>query len=100
VVAQHADAWNIAGVDIADATARSGLLDRYCAEVGRDPASITRSIHVPVCYDDPAATQDTVGSAVGARFSHVVLSPGTPYPDRVARDALDTPERAGCVTLP
>jgi hypothetical protein len=51
---------------------------------------------VPVCYDDPAATQDAVGAAVGAGFSHVVLSPGTPYLDRVARRVVDeivTPSR-------
>ena len=34
------------GGDIDDAIARSALLDRYCAEIGRDPASITRSIHL------------------------------------------------------
>src|SRR5690349_434341 len=36
VVAEHADRWNIAGGDIEDAKQRSALLDRYCAELGRD----------------------------------------------------------------
>ncbi len=58
VVAKHADRWNIPGGDLADATSRSALLDRYCAEIGRDPASITRSIHLGVSYDDPEATRD------------------------------------------
>ena len=31
VVAEHADVWNIAGVDIDEAAARSALLDRYCS---------------------------------------------------------------------
>ena len=45
VVAEHADLWNIpGGGDIDDLVGRSALLDRYCAEIGRDPASITRSI--------------------------------------------------------
>ena len=39
VAAEHADLWNIAGGDIADAAARSALLDRYCTEIGRDPAA-------------------------------------------------------------
>ena len=44
VVAEHADLWNIPGGDIEDATRRSARLDAYCAEIGRDPAAITRSI--------------------------------------------------------
>ena len=57
VVAEHADLWNIPGGDIDDAVARSALLDRYCAEIGRDPAAITRSIHLPVSYDQPGITR-------------------------------------------
>ncbi len=38
VVAEHADLWNIPGGDIEDVISRSALLDRYCAEIGRDPA--------------------------------------------------------------
>jgi len=48
VVAAHADLWNIPGGDIDDAVSRSALLDRYCAEIGRDPASVTRSIVLPI----------------------------------------------------
>jgi alkanesulfonate monooxygenase SsuD/methylene tetrahydromethanopterin reductase-like flavin-dependent oxidoreductase (luciferase family) len=89
VVAEHADVWNIAGVDIDDAAARSALLDRYCTEIGRDPASITRSFHVRVSYEDPAATRDAVGAAVDAAFTHVVLSLPAPYPAGVARWVAD-----------
>jgi alkanesulfonate monooxygenase SsuD/methylene tetrahydromethanopterin reductase-like flavin-dependent oxidoreductase (luciferase family) len=89
VVADHADVWNIAGVDIDDAAARSALLDRYCTEIGRGPASITRSFHVLVSYEDPTATRDAVGAAVDAAFTHVVLSLPAPYPDGVARWVAD-----------
>jgi len=89
VVAEHADVWNIAGVDIDDATARSALLDRYCTEIGRNPASITRSFHVRVSYEDPAATRDAVGAATDAGFTHVVLSLPAPYPEGVARWVAD-----------
>ncbi len=89
VVAEHADVWNIAGVDVNDAKTRSGLLDRYCSEIGRQPASITRSFHVPVSYDDPATTRDTVAAAIDAGFNHVVLSLSTPYPDAVVRWVAD-----------
>ncbi len=89
VVAEHADVWNIAGVAVDDAKTRSGLLDRYCSEIGRQPASITRSFHVPVSYDDPATTRDTVAAAIDAGFNHVVLSLSTPYPDAVVRWVAD-----------
>ena len=96
VVAEHADAWNIAGVDIDDATSRSALLDRYCAETGRDPASITRSFHLPVSYENPATTRDAAAAAIDAGFTHIVLSLRTPYPDGVARwvaDEIVTPSQ-------
>lgn len=87
VVAAHADRWNVPfAADIAD---RSALLDRYCAEIGRDPASIVRSVHVPVSYDRPESTREAIRSAVGAGFGHVVLGLGAPYPDRVVRWVAD-----------
>jgi alkanesulfonate monooxygenase SsuD/methylene tetrahydromethanopterin reductase-like flavin-dependent oxidoreductase (luciferase family) len=89
VVAEHADIWNIPGGDLEDVTARSALLDRYCAEIGRDPASITRSIHLPVTYDDPGSTRKAVDEAVEAGFSHVVLGLSAPYPAGVARWVAD-----------
>jgi alkanesulfonate monooxygenase SsuD/methylene tetrahydromethanopterin reductase-like flavin-dependent oxidoreductase (luciferase family) len=89
VAAEHADAWNIAGVNSNDATIRSALLDRYCTEIGRDPASITRSFHLPVSYDDPTTTRNTVDAAIDAGFSHIILSLPAPYPDGVARWVAD-----------
>ncbi|WP_226873829.1 LLM class flavin-dependent oxidoreductase [Microbispora sitophila] len=89
VVAEHADLWNIPGGDIDDVVRRSALLDRYCAEIGRDPASITRSIHLPVSYDQPGPTREAIGEAIDAGFRHIVLGLPTPYPDGVARWVAD-----------
>jgi alkanesulfonate monooxygenase SsuD/methylene tetrahydromethanopterin reductase-like flavin-dependent oxidoreductase (luciferase family) len=89
VVAEHADVWNIAGYDLDETTARSALLDRYCAEIGREPDSITRSTNVRVSYEDPAATRDSVAQVVAAGFRHIVLSLSAPYPDGVARWVAD-----------
>lgn len=85
VAAEHADLWNIPGGDIADAVQRSALLDRYCAEIGRDPAAITRSIFLPVSYDRPERTRAAVDEALEAGFGHVVLGLSNPYPAGVAR---------------
>jgi alkanesulfonate monooxygenase SsuD/methylene tetrahydromethanopterin reductase-like flavin-dependent oxidoreductase (luciferase family) len=85
VVAEHADLWNIPGGDLEDVVRRGAVLDRYCAEIGRDPASITRSIHLPVSYDHPGATRAAIGEALDAGFRHVVLGLPAPYPSGVAR---------------
>jgi len=84
VVAEHADVWNIPGGDLPDVLSRGAMLDEYCAEIGRDPAEITRSIHLPVSYDRPAATREAVRQAVAAGFSHVVLGLPAPFPAGVA----------------
>src|ERR1700752_2931737 len=85
VVAEHAEAWNIPGGDIDDAVRRSALLDRFCAEIGRDPASITRSIVLPVSYDQPGDARDAIAEAIDAGFPHIVLSLPAPYPPNAAQ---------------
>jgi len=85
VVAEHADVWNMPGGDIDEAVQRGALLDRYCAEIGRDPASITRSMVVYVSYDKPGTTRDAIDRATAAGFGHIVLSLPAPYPANVAR---------------
>jgi alkanesulfonate monooxygenase SsuD/methylene tetrahydromethanopterin reductase-like flavin-dependent oxidoreductase (luciferase family) len=89
IAAEHADLWNIPGGDIDDVVSRSALLDRYCAENGRDPAAITRSIHLPVSYDQPGMTRDAVGKAIDAGFQHIVLGLPAPYPAGVAQWVAD-----------
>ncbi|QNE22363.1 LLM class flavin-dependent oxidoreductase [Kribbella qitaiheensis] len=89
IAAEHAEVWNIPGGDLDDAVRRSALLDRYCAEIGRDPASITRSIHLSVSYDQPDVVRDAIGAAIGAGFEHVVLGLPSPYPAKVAQWVAD-----------
>jgi alkanesulfonate monooxygenase SsuD/methylene tetrahydromethanopterin reductase-like flavin-dependent oxidoreductase (luciferase family) len=89
LVAEHADIWNIPGGDLADVVERSAMLDGFCAEIGRDPATITRSIHLGVAYDHPDRTRDAIAAAAGAGFSHIVLGLPAPYPDGVARWVAD-----------
>ena len=85
VVAEHADVWNMPGGDIEDAVSRGQLLDQFCAEIGRDPASVTRSIVLHVSYERPGDTRDAIAAAVQAGFRHVVLGLAAPYPEGVAR---------------
>ena len=85
VVAEHADLWNVPGGDLDDAVRRGALLERFCAEVGRDPGSITRSIFLRVSYDHPGHTRDAIAEGTDAGFRHIVLGLPAPYPDHVAR---------------
>jgi alkanesulfonate monooxygenase SsuD/methylene tetrahydromethanopterin reductase-like flavin-dependent oxidoreductase (luciferase family) len=89
VIAEHADVWNFPGGDVEAAVARGAVLDRICAEIGRDPASITRSLVLPVSYDEPGRTRDVIAEAVGAGFRHLVLSLPAPYPGNVAQWVAD-----------
>lgn len=89
VVAEHADVWNYPGADLADAIARSALLDRFCAEIGRDPAAITRSLVLPVGYTQPGPTRTAIAQALAAGFRHIILSLPSPYPANVARWVAD-----------
>lgn len=89
MVAEHADVWNMPGGEIDDAVNRSALLDRYCAEIGRDPAEITRSIVLSVSYDRPGATRAAIAEAIDAGFRHIILGLAAPYPADVARWVTD-----------
>jgi alkanesulfonate monooxygenase SsuD/methylene tetrahydromethanopterin reductase-like flavin-dependent oxidoreductase (luciferase family) len=89
VAAEQADLWNVPGGDIDDAASRSALLDRLCAEAGRDPASITRSIVLPVSYDHPGTTRISINEAIDAGFRHIVLGLSAPYPANAARWVTD-----------
>ena len=89
VVAEHADLWNIPGGDIDDAISRSAVLDRFCAELGRDPTSITRSIVLHVSYDQPGDTRKAIAEAIDAGFGHIVLGLAPPYPASAARWVTD-----------
>ncbi|HEV3357511.1 MAG TPA: LLM class flavin-dependent oxidoreductase [Pseudonocardiaceae bacterium] len=89
VVAEHADLWNIAGATTDDAIERSALLDRYCKEIDRDPAAITRSMHVPVSYPQPNAARAAIAEALEAGFRHFILGLPTPYPAGVAQWVAD-----------
>ena len=48
VVAEHADEWNVTRVTREEYAAKAGVLATHCKAVGRDPATIRRSLMVPV----------------------------------------------------
>lgn len=82
LVAEHADVWNIVNHAGLDECARlSGVLDRWCDEIGRDPREIRRSIQL---RPDPDRMVGEIASFVDAGFTEVVLYVG---PEQAIADA-------------
>jgi alkanesulfonate monooxygenase SsuD/methylene tetrahydromethanopterin reductase-like flavin-dependent oxidoreductase (luciferase family) len=48
ITAQYADVWNAAGGSPEEVAASSAILDQHCADVGRDPSQIRRSVQFRV----------------------------------------------------
>ncbi len=47
IVAKHADEWNFTYEPVANFRAKSAQLDAACETIGRDPASLRRSVMIP-----------------------------------------------------
>jgi F420-dependent oxidoreductase-like protein len=54
MVAEYADVWNAPGGEPAAIAEAFGILDRHCADIGRDPARIRRSVQIPAREDADA----------------------------------------------
>lgn len=92
LVARHADLWNIPGPPhnpVEYIAERSAVLDAHCADLGRDPAAITRSVQTHVRYDNPAATRAVVRDLARIGVRHLVLNLPQPIPRGVARWLAD-----------
>lgn len=79
IAAQHASVWNAPGGSPEEVTELSGVLDRHCAEVGRDPTEIRRSVQVRM----PAAPDELLAlaaayAAVGVNDLLLVLHAADP----------------------
>jgi F420-dependent oxidoreductase-like protein len=98
IVARHAQEWNMARGTPAEFRRLSMLLDGYCHEAGRDPASVERSVQfLPEAMRGGRA--ELVAQArefVAAGATHLVWSCPTPYSAAGARrlwDEVVTPLR-------
>lgn len=79
VAAKHADIWNCPGaphLSLEEYQRKVQLIDGYCAEIGRDPATLIRSVQFIVDpQDNPATTRQTVEGFIAAGATHIVLGP-------------------------
>jgi probable F420-dependent oxidoreductase len=71
LTARHADVWNATGA-MESAVEGSRQLDELCAEIGRDPGEIRRSVQVPA-GSDAAELVDRLHRHYEAGFSELVV---------------------------
>jgi F420-dependent oxidoreductase-like protein len=83
IVARYADIWNMAGGPPEVFKHKTEVLDGHCAAIGRDPATITRSIQIPVNPDNLSETRSTVQSFIEMGASHFILNLRAPYPQGI-----------------
>ncbi len=72
LVAEHADAWNTFGPPETYAH-KNAVLDDWCAQLGRDPAMIERTVGIP------AHEVDDVEKYLDAGATHLIVMTGHPY---------------------
>jgi len=90
VVAEVADAWNFTGPR-ADAAHKIEVLDRHCADVGRDPASVRRSVQLRYDGDVEGAlrvTEEMRGLGFADVIYTVKVDEGRRLADEVAEKIL------------
>jgi F420-dependent oxidoreductase-like protein len=97
IVAEHADRWNSHG-SVDEMRERNQILDEHCADIGRDPATILRSLYgwAKLLPTDPWASveafQDVIGQYRDAGINEFIID--APRDDqretfeRIARDLI------------
>ena len=84
VVAEHADVWNLASGEVDEAVRLSGVLDEHCAAVGRDPASVGRSVQLFYTDAEALLREAEAFATNGFRELIVGVRPGTAQSDAAA----------------
>src|SRR6185312_8424958 len=74
MVAKYADIWNFVGGPIDSFHHKSEVLARHCAAIGRDPATIERSVQIPVIPEDLKTTYNVAQTFIEAGATHLVMN--------------------------
>ena len=89
VVAEHADVWNVIG-SVEDVVRKASVLDQHCADVGRDPATVKRSVQPRLDPANPTAMIDLLHAYIDAGFSdNIIYVPPGSEPVRAAEIAAE-----------
>jgi F420-dependent oxidoreductase-like protein len=94
VVARYANIWNYDGEKIEEFQHKCEVLDNHCAAIGRNPATIERSVKLgidPAALDQTELTtlRDQLRGFIDAGATHLVFSLRAPYPEGIVRCLAD-----------
>ena len=92
IVAKYADVWNFAGGPVDQFRHKLAVLEEHCRAVGRDYASIEKSIQLPVAYDDLPGYIASTREYIAAGANHIIFNLRWPYPagivERLAEEVV------------
>lgn len=77
LIAEHADEWNSVATEPGDWSARNATVDALCAEIGRDPKTLRRSVQLFIHPAIEGQADEMIGSLPAweqAGVDHAVLS--------------------------
>jgi F420-dependent oxidoreductase-like protein len=83
VVAQYASIWNFVGGSADDFRHKNEVLNEHCAAIGRDPATIARSIQWPINYNNISETINDMRPHIAEGATHIILNLRAPYPEGI-----------------
>ncbi len=63
IAATHADGWNVAFIPPDAYRHKVEVLGEHCARIGRDPATIEKSVNVPLAWTEEAFVEQFAGIA-------------------------------------
>src|SRR5207248_1858144 len=90
LVAEHADVWNLVGGPPEEAERLSGVLDEHCEAVGRDPASVRRSVGIRFDPADPDTALRAGEAMLALGFTELIVTVTGPQAARHAETAAET----------
>ncbi len=88
ITARYADVWNAAGGSPEEVAEASAVLDQRCAEIGRDPAQIRRSVQIRVAEANDELLE-LAGSYRAVGVTEVVLVLNSQNPANLAEQVAD-----------
>ena len=89
VVAKYASVWNFVGGDVDTFRHKNEVLNQHCTAIGRDPATIERSIQWPINYNNVGEAIDGMRPYIEAGATHIILNLRAPYPQGIVQRLVD-----------
>ncbi len=89
VVAQYANIWNFVGGSVEDFRHKNEVLNGHCAAIGRDAASIERSIQWLINYSNVGEACEAMRPYIEAGATHIILNLRAPYPENIVHQLAE-----------